>query len=203
VGALQEIRWLIVGPRLGPEAIPARSFQHDAMVERLIRVDVSDTHGKRCFNPNLISYLAFAISEFRVNWLGELSSAKEFNVTELVKSWDRTELISVRPGEILFREGDEGHALYIVEKGNLRVMSGSVVYETVTAGGILGEMALIDEGAPRSASVIAVSHAQLWEIDTDKFRSMVASDPNFAITVMRTMARRLRIMNQRYRPGAW
>jgi len=202
VGALQEIRWLIVGPRLGPEAIPARSFQHDAMVERLIRVDVSDTHGKRCFNPNLISYLAFAISEFRVNWLGELSSAKEFNVTELVKSWDRTELISVRPGEILFREGDEGHALYIVEKGNLRVMSGSVVYETVTVGGILGEMALIDEGAPRSASVIAVSHAQLWEIDTDRFRSMVASDPNFAITVMRTMARRLRIMNQRYRPGA-
>ena len=77
-----------------------------------------------------------------------------------------------------------------------------MVYETVTAGGILGEMALIDEGAPRSASVIAVSHAQLWEIDTDKFRSMVASDPNFAITVMRTMARRLRIMNQRYRPGA-
>lgn len=202
MGALQEIRWLIVGPRLGPEAIPARSFQHDAMVERLIRVDVSDTHGKRCFNPNLISYPAFAISEFRVNWLGELSSAKEFNVTELVKSWDRTELISVRPGEILFREGDEGHALYIVEKGNLRVMSGSVVYETVTAGGILGEMALIDEGAPRSASVIAVSHAQLWEIDTDRFRSMVASDPNFAITVMRTMARRLRIMNQRYRPGA-
>ena len=202
MGALQEIRWLIVGPRLGPEAIPARSFHHDARVERLIRVDVSDTHGKRCFNPNLISYLAFAISEFRVNWLGELSSAKEFNVTELVKSWDRTELISVRPGEILFREGDEGHALYIVEKGNLRVMSGSVVYETVTAGGILGEMALIDEGAPRSASVIAVSHAQLWEIDTDRFRSMVASDPNFAITVMRTMARRLRIMNQRYRPGA-
>jgi CRP-like cAMP-binding protein len=81
-------------------------------------------------------------------------------------------------------------------------MSGSVVYETVTAGGIVGEMALIEEGAPRSASVIAVSHAHLWEIDTDKFISMVSTDPNFAIKVMRTMARRLRIMNQRYRPGA-
>ena len=121
-------------------------------------------------------------------------------MTELLKSWDRTELISVRPGEFLFREGEEGHALFIVEKGNLRVMSGSVVYETVTAGGIVGEMALIDDGAPRSASIIAVSHAQLWEIDTNKFRLMVTSDPNFAITVMRTMARRLRIMNQRYRP---
>ena len=202
MGALQEIRLADRRASLRAGSNSARSFQHGARIERSVRVGVSDTHGKRCFNPNLISYPAFAISEFRVNWLGELSSAKEFNVTELVKSWDRTELISVRPGEILFHEGDEGHALYIVEKGNLRVMSGSVVYETVTAGGILGEMALIDEGAPRSASVIAVSHAQLWEIDTDRFRSMVASDPNFAITVMRTMARRLRIMNQRYRPGA-
>ena len=83
----------------------------------------------------------------------------------------------------------------------MRIMSGSVVYETITAGGIVGEMALIDEDAPRSASVIAVSHAQLWEIDANKFRSMVASDPDFAITVMRAMARRLRIMNQRYRPA--
>ena len=106
------------------------------------------------------------------------------------------------PWRIAVPRGDEGGALYIVEKGNLRVMSGRVVYETVSAGGIVGEMALIDEDAPRSASVIAVSHAHLWEIDADKFRSMVDSDPNFAITVMRTMARRLRIMNQRYRPGA-
>jgi CRP/FNR family transcriptional regulator, cyclic AMP receptor protein len=134
--------------------------------------------------------------------LANLLWPRSSTVTELVNSWDRTELVSVRPGEFLFREGDEGCSLYIVEKGHLRVMSGSVVYETVTAGAIVGEMALIDEGAPRSASVIAVSHAQLWEVDTDRFRSMVSTDPNFAITVMRTMARRLRIMNQRYRPGA-
>lgn len=61
-------------------------------------------------------------------------------------------------------------------------------------------MELIDEGAPRSASVLAASFVELWEVDTDKFRSMVASNPNFAIMIMRVMARRLRIMNQRYRP---
>jgi CRP/FNR family transcriptional regulator, cyclic AMP receptor protein len=110
-----------------------------------------------------------------------------------------TKLI-VRPGEFLFREGDQGAALYIVKKGNLRIMSGSVVYETVPAGGVVGEMALIDDGAPRSASVLAVTHAELWEIDTDTFRSMVATNPNFALMIMRVMARRLRIMNQRYRP---
>ena len=62
-------------------------------------------------------------------------------------------------------------------------------------------MALIDESAPRSASVLAASHAELWEIDTDKFRSMVASNPNFAVMIMRVMARRLRVINQRYRPA--
>jgi CRP-like cAMP-binding protein len=102
---------------------------------------------------------------------------KRFNPCDLDELCGRTELISVRPGEFLFREDDEGRALYIIRKGSLRIMSGSTVYETVTAGGVVGEMALIDEGAPRSASVLAASYAELWEIDTDKFRSMVASNP--------------------------
>lgn len=123
-----------------------------------------------------------------------------FNPSELVAMCGPTEVIAVRPGEFLFREGDEGAALFIVKKGNLRIMSGSVVYETVTTGGIVGEMALIDDGAPRSASVLAVTYTELWEIDTDTFRSIVATDPDFALMIMRVMARRLRIMNQRYRP---
>jgi len=126
---------------------------------------------------------------------------KRFNLSDLDELCGRTELISVRPGEFLFREDDEGRALYIIRKGSLRIMSGSTVYETVIAGGVVGEMALIDEGAPRSASVLAASYAELWEIDTDKFRSMVASNPNFALMIMRVMARRLRVMNQRYRPA--
>ena len=123
-----------------------------------------------------------------------------FNPTELAEVCGPTELILLRPGEFLFREGDQAAGLYVVKKGNLRTMSGSVVYETVTAGGVVGEMALIDEGAPRSASVLAVTHTELWEIDTDIFRSIVVTNPNFAIMIMRVMARRLRIMNQRYRP---
>jgi len=124
----------------------------------------------------------------------------DFNLTELVELCGPTQLILLRPGEVLFREGDEAQALYIVKKGSLRIMSGSIVYETVAAGGVAGEMALIDHGAPRSASVLAVTHTELWEINTETFRSMVSTKPNFALMIMRVMARRLRIMNQRYRP---
>jgi CRP/FNR family transcriptional regulator, cyclic AMP receptor protein len=126
-----------------------------------------------------------------------------FNQTELAELCGRAELVSVRPGEFLFREDDQAYALYIVKAGSLRIMSGSLVYETVTAGGVVGEMALIDEGAPRSASILAATYAELWEINTDKFRSMVTGNPDFALMIMRVMARRLRIMNQRYRPRPW
>jgi CRP-like cAMP-binding protein len=60
------------------------------------------------------------------------------NLTELVELCGPTESILVRPGEFLFREGDQGAALYIVKKGNLRIMSGSVVYETVPLVGLSG-----------------------------------------------------------------
>jgi CRP/FNR family cyclic AMP-dependent transcriptional regulator len=107
------------------------------------------------------------------------------------------EKVSLRPGDFLFREGDDAHALYIVQSGVVRVVSGSTVYETVRAGGIVGEMAIIDERT-RSASVIAGTHCELLEIDVGEFLSLVATKPSFALTVMRVMARRLRIMDQRY-----
>src|ERR1700690_3821944 len=112
--------------------------------------------------------------------------------------------ISLRCGEFLFREGDDADALYIVERGVLRIISGSAVYETVQAGSIVGEMAIIDEGMPRSASVIAGTYAELVKIDADEFTALIADAPEFALMVMRVMARRLRLMNQRYRPQtAW
>ena len=109
---------------------------------------------------------------------------------------------SLRAGEILFREGDDADALYIVSRGNLTVMSGSAVLEVVQSGGLIGEMALADTEAPRSASVIAASHVELFRIDRSDFLALVAGAPNFAVMVMRVMARRLRIMNHRYRPQA-
>ena len=108
--------------------------------------------------------------------------------------------VALRAGDFLFREGDEADALYIVSRGTLRIMSGSIVYETVQAGSIVGEMAIVDQGQPRSASVIAGTFANLIKVDANDFQALVQTAPDFALMVMRVMARRLRLMNQRYRP---
>jgi CRP-like cAMP-binding protein len=110
-----------------------------------------------------------------------------------------TEVVSLDAGEFLFREGDAADALYIVRKGTLRVVSGSSVYETLKPGGIVGEMAIIDRSARRSASVIAGTARRT---DQDRCRAisgLVAHNPEFSLEVMRVMARRLRVMNRRYR----
>ncbi len=57
-------------------------------------------------------------------------------------------------GEKIFLEEEPGNAMYMVRTGRVDVITYGTVLENVRAGGIFGEMALIDDG-PRSAAAIA------------------------------------------------
>jgi CRP/FNR family transcriptional regulator, cyclic AMP receptor protein len=115
---------------------------------------------------------------------------------------DTAVIVTVEGGDFVFREGDPADALYIVRKGVLRIVSGSIVYETVKPGGIVGEMGIVEQGGRRSASVIAGTRAELEKIDRSAFLMLIRSTPDFALEVMQVMARRLRVMNRRYRHDA-
>ena len=80
---------------------------------------------------------------------------KDLAVEEILAALGEVKSVTLKPGEVLFREGDEAHAMYIVRHGTLRILSGSTILETVRDGCLLGEMAIIEEHMPRSATVIA------------------------------------------------
>jgi CRP/FNR family cyclic AMP-dependent transcriptional regulator len=103
---------------------------------------------------------------------------QELDVSEIVEVCSPAESLELHAGEFLFQEGDDAHALYVVKKGVLRVVSGSTIYETVRTGGIVGEMAIIDERT-RSASVIAGTHCELLEIDVPEFLSLITDQSAF------------------------
>jgi CRP-like cAMP-binding protein len=105
------------------------------------------------------------------------------------------------PGEVLFREGDEGDRMYVVLEGSADILVGDTVVETAGEGGIVGEMALIDD-APRAASVVAASPCRLVAIDRKRFQSLVQSNPAFATHVMKVLADRLRNMNRLFNAKA-
>jgi len=122
------------------------------------------------------------------------------DVLDLVRD-DPSAVIS--KGAVLFKEGDAADGMYIVRNGTLRIRSGSIVYEDVIAGGMVGEMALVEGGMPRTAMVYALTVSEIVKIDEPRFFSLIAETPTFARTVMRVLSRRLRRMDQLYRPDKW
>jgi CRP-like cAMP-binding protein len=99
------------------------------------------------------------------------------------------------PGEVLFREGDEGNRMYVVLEGQVEIRVGETVVENAGQGSIVGEMALIDDG-PRSASVVAATVCRLVGVDRTRFHSLVQSNPAFSTHVMKVLVERLRRMNR-------
>ena len=102
-------------------------------------------------------------------------------------------------GGIIFIKGDRGECAYAVQSGRVEIREAGRVIEALEPGELFGEMALIDQ-EPRSASAVAIGPVELVAVDLGTFNALVRADPDFATTVMRLMARRLRAMHIAQRP---
>jgi CRP-like cAMP-binding protein len=114
------------------------------------------------------------------------------NPAELFRQ--ETGALQLSPGDSLFREGEKGEKMYVLLEGEMEILLGDFVLETVGKGALIGEMALIDDN-PRTASVVAKTPCRLAEIDRRRFHFLVQQTPHFATHVMKTLADRLRHMN--------
>ena len=97
-------------------------------------------------------------------------------------------------GDVIFRQGDPAHELFIIQSGEVEIRLGNRVLERLPQYSIFGEMALIDSAA-RSATAIAASDAKLVPVSEKQFLFLISNTPYFALNVMRVMARRLRAAN--------
>jgi CRP-like cAMP-binding protein len=99
--------------------------------------------------------------------------------------------IAVYRGDTLFEEGDVGESLYLVCSGSIAICSGERQLAVLERNACLGEMALIS-GLPRSATATALADARLLRVGSDDFASLLASEPEIALALLRTLAGRLR-----------
>jgi CRP-like cAMP-binding protein len=102
-------------------------------------------------------------------------------------------------GEIIFKEGDVGDALYVIQSGKViitkRAASGELVIATLRSGEIFGEMALFDR-LPRSATVRASGNARILKIDKKKLFSAIGRDPTLVFKVLESMSQRTRKLDE-------
>lgn len=102
-------------------------------------------------------------------------------------------------GEIIFNEGDQGDALYVIQFGKVKIVKRTPTTEITLAllgpGEIFGEMALFDH-QDRSASAIAVDDARILTVDRRKFFATMSRDPTLAFKILSSMSQRIRQLDQ-------
>lgn len=102
------------------------------------------------------------------------------------------DLMEVIAGQPLFKEGDDlNETMYVLISGTAEILVNGKVVETAKSGALLGEMAMIDKGV-RSATVMAKTNCKVVVIGRRRFEFLVQQTPNFALSVMRVIATRLR-----------
>jgi predicted component of type VI protein secretion system len=112
---------------------------------------------------------------------------------------DSDPFIVVKAGSAVFREGDAGTAMYIIESGSIdivRAQSGKEPLATLEAGDFFGEMAVLED-QPRFASALAQTDCRLLQIDRAQFGDVLRENVEIAIRIMRKLAGRLRRSDQR------
>lgn len=123
---------------------------------------------------------------------------KDFPEEELEEIGAQLHSRRVPQGEVVFAEGTPGAALYLIESGQVRVVSDAAsqrqVLATLAAGDFFGEMALLTD-EPRSAGVIASMDTGLWALRKADFDRLLRTHPTIAVTLSRVLSRRLRHSN--------
>lgn len=93
-------------------------------------------------------------------------------------------------GHVLVQPSMAGTGLFIIEEGSVAVETHGKSIE-LGPGEFFGELALLDEGATHSARVRAATPLKCLAIGRSDFDDLLASEPRLAITMLKTVARRL------------
>ena len=99
--------------------------------------------------------------------------------------------VSYEAGATIFFQGDPADFMYVIRKGEVEIERDGKIVEQLSPGDIFGEMALVD-GSPRAATAHARTACELAPIAEKAFVFLVHETLFFALTVMRTLAERLR-----------
>ncbi|HEX4696625.1 MAG TPA: DUF1003 domain-containing protein [Candidatus Udaeobacter sp.] len=117
------------------------------------------------------------------------------------------ESIDSKAGTPLFRAGDDGDAMYIIERGKVRICvrasnGREVVLTELNRGDFFGEMALLGDGQRRSADAVVAEDSRLAVLSREHFLSFVQSSPKIALEMLTALANRLRHTDELLRRSA-
>ncbi len=100
--------------------------------------------------------------------------------------------VAYAAGDTIFVRGEPAEEMFLIKEGRVNIVVDGKTLNSMGAGEILGEMALISND-PRSATAVAASDCTLVPVNEERFLFLVQQTPYFSLHVMGVLANRLRI----------
>lgn len=99
--------------------------------------------------------------------------------------------------EVLFHEGDPAASMHLIARGRVVARISTPLGDVATlnllvAGDVVGEMALLSPGAPRSATAVALEPTETLVVDAARFAAMREAQPSLSEVLIRLLADRVR-----------
>ncbi len=107
----------------------------------------------------------------------------------------------VAKGEVVFKQGSAGEAMYLVDSGDVELSSAldspDDVLARVGPGGFFGEMALLT-GRPSAVNARTINDCNLWVLYRQDFETLMARHPALSMAISRALAARLADADERF-----
>lgn len=129
-----------------------------------------------------------------ISLLGRTSLFKSADLKLLEHIAKVVDRIHLKENEPLFKKGDAGESMYIIEEGILRVHDGAIIFAELKKGEYFGEASIIDN-SPRTASVSALTNSIILRIGEKDFFSLLGTHPSMNRMLMKELINRLRNQN--------
>jgi len=101
--------------------------------------------------------------------------------------------------EKIIRQGEKGDCMYIIQEGQVEVLSEKDGHEVrvglLGAGDFFGEMAIFEKEV-RSATVRSVGHSRVLTIDKKNLLRRAHEDPSLMFHMIKTMSSRIRKLDE-------
>jgi CRP/FNR family transcriptional regulator, cyclic AMP receptor protein len=137
-----------------------------------------------------------------ITLLSEPALFKGLSREQIAKLLSITHRVSFKKGDVIMKEGEVGHHMYIMHDGTVEVVKSLVlegmdddadrgkVFTHLSAGdhAVFGEIALLEE-SKRTATIRALTDCVLYEISKDEFLLLAEKDQELGYRVLLNLSR--------------
>jgi CRP-like cAMP-binding protein len=132
----------------------------------------------------------------RTSFLSNVPLFAELGEKDLETCVDDLRLKPYSKGEVIFRQGDNSHELYVILQGKVRVFRISpsgheTSIQIFSTGDVIGEFAAVD-ALPRSATAKAIGRCVLLEMARDTLLQRMREIPDLALGMARLLVSKVR-----------